>query len=195
VSIHPRSFVHPTAVVDAGAVIGAETRIWHFCHVMGGAVIGERCSFGQGSFVAGGVRVGNGVKVQNNVSLYDGVTLEDEVFVGPSAVFTNVSNPRASVVRKHEYRPTRVERGATIGANATIVCGVTLGKWCFVAAGAVVTRDVPAHALVAGVPARRIGWVSRYGERLAPDEKGEAVCPATGERYRIDGETATLVSP
>jgi UDP-2-acetamido-3-amino-2,3-dideoxy-glucuronate N-acetyltransferase len=192
VSIDPSAYVDPTAVVDPGASIGARTRIWHFCHVMSGAVIGADSSFGQGCYVAGSVRVGERVKVQNNVSLYDGVTLDDEVFVGPSAVFTNVENPRAGVVKKAEYQPTRVRRGASIGANATVVCGVTLGEYCFVAAGAVVTRDVPDHALVAGVPARRIGWMSRHGERLDFDAEGEATCPATGERYGLDGEVVKM---
>lgn len=162
-------FVHPTAIIDEGATVGDDTKIWHFSHVMGGARIGRRCVLGQNAFVAGGVTVGDGCKIQNNVSLYDGVVLEDDVFVGPSAVFTNVSTPRAFVSRRDEYRTTVVERGASIGANATIVCGHRVGAYALVAAGAVVTHDVPAYALVAGVPARRIGWVCRCGERLASD--------------------------
>jgi UDP-2-acetamido-3-amino-2,3-dideoxy-glucuronate N-acetyltransferase len=175
--------VHPTAVIDEGATIGHRTRIWHFCHVSTGAVIGQDCSFGQNCFVAPGVVVGNNVKVQNNVSIYDGVVLEDDVFCGPSMVFTNVMNPRSAVSRKDEYRRTLVRRGASIGANATIVCGVTIGEYAFVAAGAVVRRDVPAHCLVAGVPSRIVGWMSRHGERLNFDEHGQARCPATGDRY------------
>lgn len=177
-------FVHPTAVVDDGARIGAGTKIWHFCHVMSGAEIGEACSLGQNVFVAAGARLGRNVKVQNNVSIYEGVELDDDVFCGPSMVFTNVVNPRSAVSRKHEYRPTRVRRGATIGANATILCGVTLGEHCFVAAGAVVSRDVPSYALVMGVPARVVGWMSRHGERLEFGPDDVAVCPATGDRYR-----------
>jgi len=178
-------YVHPTAVVDEGATIGAGTKIWHFCHVMSGAVIGERCSLGQNVFVGGRARLGANVKVQNNVSIYDCVEIEDDVFCGPSMVFTNVMNPRAHVSRKEEYRVTRVRRGATIGANATVVCGTTLGEYCFVGAGAVVTRDVPPYALVVGNPARRIGWMSAHGERLHFDSNNEAVCPATGQRYRL----------
>src|SRR6186997_3683504 len=151
-------YVHESSYLDAGAVVGKGTKIWHFCHVMPGAVIGERCSLGQNVVVMNGTKVGNNVKVQNNVSIYEGVELEDDVFCGPSMVFTNVLNPRAHVSRKHEYRKTLVRRGATIGANATIVCGTTLGEYAFVGAGAVVSRDVPPYALVVGVPARRTGW-------------------------------------
>lgn len=178
-------FVHPSAVVDEGASLGAGTKVWHFVHVSSGAVIGEGCVLGQGVYVGPGVRIGNRVRVQNHVSIYEGVTLEDEVFVGPSAVFTNVQNPRAAVPRKHEFRPTYVKRGATLGANCTIVCGTTIGAHAFVAAGAVVTHDVPDHALMIGVPARHAGWMSRHGERLALPltGDGEAACPATGERY------------
>lgn len=177
--------IHPSAIVDAGAQIGAGTRVWHWVHVCGGARIGEGCSLGQGVFVGNDVVLGRGVKVQNNVSIYDAVTLEDEVFCGPSMVFTNVLNPRAAVVKKDEYRRTLVRRGATIGANATIVCGVMLGEYAFIAAGAVVTQDVPAHALMLGVPARQAGWMSRHGERLnlPLTGDGEARCSATGERY------------
>lgn len=185
--------VHPSAIVDEGAVIGAGTRIWHFVHVCGGAVIGERCSLGQNVFVGNRARIGNGVKVQNNVSLYDDVILDDDVFCGPSAVFTNVVNPRAHVERKTEYRPTRVGRGASLGANCTIVCGATLGEYSFVGAGAVVTGDVPAFALVVGVPARQIGWMSAYGERLELPLAGEASvqCPNDGSRYHLQGDRVT----
>lgn len=181
--------IHPSAIVDAGAVLGAATRVWHFAHVCAGARIGDHCSLGQNVYVGNDVILGNQVKVQNNVSIYDAVTLEDEVFCGPSMVFTNVYNPRAAVPRKHEYRRTWVRRGATIGANATIVCGVMIGEYAFVAAGAVVNRDVPPYALVAGVPARQIGWISRYGERLALplSGDGEARCPQTGETYVLQG--------
>src|SRR5205085_8311552 len=155
--------VHESAYVDDGAQIGAGTKVWHFCHVMPGAVIGERCSIGQNVVVMPGTRIGNNVKIQNNVSIYEGVTLEDDVFCGPSCVFTNVMNPRSHVSRKHEYRPTLVKRGSSIGANATIVCGVTLGEYAFIGAGAVVTSDVPSYALMVGVPARRVGWMCQCG--------------------------------
>jgi len=185
--------IHPSAIVDKGAVIGAGTRIWHFVHVCGGAVIGERCTLGQNVFVGNRAWIGNGVKVQNNVSLYDDVILEEDVFCGPSAVFTNVVNPRAHVERKTEYRPTRVGRGASLGANCTIVCGATLGKYSFVGAGAVVTGDVPDFALVVGVPARQIGWMSAYGERLELPLHGEASvqCPNDGSRYHLRGDRVT----
>ncbi|ARU04184.1 N-acetyltransferase [Comamonas serinivorans] len=177
--------IHPTAIVDEGAQLGVGTRIWHWVHVCGGARIGERCSLGQGVFVGNDVVLGHGVKVQNNVSIYDAVTLDDEVFCGPSMVFTNVVNPRAGVVKKDEYRRTHVKRGATLGANCTLVCGATVGEYAFIGAGAVVTQDVPAHALMVGVPARQIGWMSRHGERLdlPLTGEGEARCPATGTRH------------
>ncbi|UCG17504.1 MAG: N-acetyltransferase [Phycisphaerales bacterium] len=180
-------FVHPTAVVDDGAIIGAGTKIWHFCHVMKGAVIGEGCSLGQNVFVAPRTRLGRNVKVQNNVSIYELVECEDDVFLGPSMVFTNVINPRSHISRKHEYMTTLVRRGATIGANATVVCGITLGEYCFIGAGAVVRADVPAYALVVGVPGRVIGWMSAHGERLDFGTGNEAVCPGSGERYRRVG--------
>ena len=183
--------IHPSAIVDAGAQLGDGTRVWHFAHVCAGARIGVRCSLGQGVFVGNDVTIGANVKVQNHVSVYDAVTLEDDVFCGPSMVFTNVHNPRSAVSRKHAYRRTRVRRGATLGANCTIVCGVTIGRYAFVGAGAVVNRDVPDFALMVGVPARRIGWMSRHGERLdlPASGHGDAVCPATAERYRLDGDT------
>lgn len=182
------AFVHESAWVDAGASIGAGTRIWHFVHVLPGTVIGQNCVLGQNVMAGPDVSIGNGCKIQNNVALYRGVVLEDDVFCGPSCVFTNVLTPRAHVERKNEFAPTLVRRGATIGANATIVCGNTLGAYCMIAAGAVVTKDVPDFALMAGVPARRIGWVSRSGERLGPD----LTCPRTGERYRQVGETLSI---
>jgi UDP-2-acetamido-3-amino-2,3-dideoxy-glucuronate N-acetyltransferase len=195
--MHPavNPFVHPSAVVDPGAQLGAGTRVWHFAHVCGGARLGPGCSLGQGVFVGNDVQIGRGVKIQNNVSVYDAVTLEDDVFCGPSMVFTNVHNPRAAVPRKDEYRRTLVRRGATLGANCTVVCGTTVGEYAFVGAGAVVSRDVPAYALVVGVPARRIGWVSRHGERLNLPAHGDgsATCPATGERYRLQGSLLELL--
>jgi len=187
------SSVHPSAIIDDGAQIGASTRIWHWVHVCGGAVIGEGCSLGQNVFVGNRVRIGNNVKIQNNVSVYDNVTLEDDVFCGPSMVFTNVYNPRSAVPRKDQYLDTLVRQGATLGANCTIICGVTIGTQAFVGAGAMVNRDVPDHALVVGVPARQIGWMSAYGEQLPlPLEgEGEAICEHTGDRYVLDGTTLT----
>ena len=191
--------IHPSAIVDEGAQIGDGSRVWHFAHVSPGARIGEGCSLGQGVYVGNDVTIGRNVKVQNNVSVYDAVTLEDDVFCGPSMVFTNVFNPRSAVVRKNEYRRTLVRRGATLGANCTVVCGTTVGEYAFVGAGAVVSRDVPAFALMVGVPAKRIGWMSRHGERLQLPVRGEgeaelvAACPATGERYRLQGDTLTLL--
>jgi len=187
--------VHPSAIVDTGAVLGEATRVWHFAHVCAGARIGAGCSLGQNVFVGDDVVIGDHVKVQNNVSVYDAVTLEDEVFCGPSMVFTNVYNPRAAVVRKHEYRRTLVRRGATIGANATIVCGVTIGEHAFVGAGAVVNRDVPAFALMTGVPARQTGWISRFGERLPLPltGRGDARCSHTGDLYVLNDGVCTLL--
>jgi UDP-2-acetamido-3-amino-2,3-dideoxy-glucuronate N-acetyltransferase len=183
-------WAHPTAVIDRPVAIGAGTKIWHFAHVMTGATIGAGCSLGQNAFVAGGAAIGDRCRIQNNVSLYDGVVLGDDVFVGPSAVFTNVVNPRAFVARKAEYRPTLVEAGASIGANATIVCGHRLGAFCLVAAGAVVTSDVAPYALVAGVPARRIAWICRCGTTL-PRTRGRALtCTACKSRYALSGRGA-----
>lgn len=182
-----KTMIHPTAIVDEGAEIGEGSRIWHWVHICAGARIGQACSFGQNVFVGNDVRIGNNCKIQNNVSIYDAVTLEDDVFCGPSMVFTNVYNPRSAVNRRNEYRRTLVKRGATIGANATIVCGVTLGEFAFVAAGAVITKDVKPYALMAGIPARQIGWVSQHGERLdlPINGDGETSCPATGKLYRL----------
>ena len=180
------TFIHPTAVVDEPATVGEGTRIWHFTHVCAGATLGPRCTLGQNVYEAATARLGAHVKVQNNVSIYDGVTLEDDVFCGPSCVFTNIANPRSEIVRKHAYAPTVVRRGATLGANATLVCGVTIGRFAFIGAGAVVTRGlVPDYALMLGVPARQVGWVSRHGHRLPePDAEGLRRCPESGWRYR-----------
>ena len=185
--------IHPSAIIDDGAQIGSKCRIWHFVHVCSGATIGDRTSLGQGVFVGGKAIIGKNCKIQNNVSVYDGVILEDDVFVGPSAVFTNVYNPRAAVVRKSEYRDTLVRQGVTIGANATIVCGVEIGRHSFIAAGAVVTKDVPDFALIGGVPGKQIGWMSAFGEQLDFAEDGTARCPHTGESYQLkDGAVIRL---
>jgi UDP-2-acetamido-3-amino-2,3-dideoxy-glucuronate N-acetyltransferase len=191
---HCPYYAHPSAIIDEGATIGEGTRIWHWVHVCGGARIGRGCSLGQNVFVGNRVVIGDNVKIQNNVSVYDGVTLEDDVFCGPSMVFTNVYNPRAAISRKHEFRETLVMRGATLGANCTILCGVTIGAYAFVGAGAVVNRDVPDFALMLGVPARHVGWMSRYGERLDLPLEGEAqtTCPHTGERYRLEAGRCRL---
>ena len=187
-------FAHETAVIDEGCTIGEGTKIWHFTHIMTGAVIGKKCNLGQNVVVSPGVTLGNNVKVQNNVSIYTGVICEDDVFLGPSMVFTNVVNPRSAVVRRDQYQQTLVRKGATIGANATIVCGITLGEYCFVGAGAVVIRDVKAYALVVGNPAPRIGWMSEYGHRLHFDEEGIAVCPESGVKYRLEAENVVKIS-
>ena len=179
--------VHPTAVVDGGAQVGKGTSIWHFCHVSDGTIIGSNCSFGQNCFVASGVLIGSNVKVQNNVSLYGGTIIEDDVFLGPSCVLTNVSNPRSEVNRRGIYEETRVCRGSTIGANATIVCGVTLGRYCFVAAGAVVTKSIPDYAFVKGVPGRQHGWMSRHGHLLRKElGSSTMLCPESGFKYQVE---------
>lgn len=188
-------YVHPTAVVDAGAQIGARSRIWHFAHVSAGARIGAGCIFGQNTFVADGVVVGQNVKVQNNVAIYTGTVIEDDVFLGPSCVLTNVTNPRSQVNRHSLYEKTLIRRGATIGANATIVCGITLGRYCFIAAGAVVTKDVPDYALVQGVPGRQAGWMSRHGHVLIFDGKGRAKCPESGLCYSLAQKVTCLDLP
>jgi UDP-2-acetamido-3-amino-2,3-dideoxy-glucuronate N-acetyltransferase len=182
----PDYFVHESSYIDDGAVVGAGTKIWHFSHVLPGAVIGERCNLGQNVVVMGRTRIGDNVKIQNNVSIYEGVELEDDVFCGPSCVFTNVVNPRSHISRKSEYRRTLVRRGATIGANATIICGATLGEYAFIGAGAVVRGEVPDYALMVGVPARRVGWMCRCGMRLELVD-GTAACGSCGSRYREDG--------
>lgn len=179
-------FAHPTAVIDENCQIGEGTRIWHFTHIMSSCSIGKDCNIGQNVFVASGVILGNNVKIQNNVSVYKGVVCEDDVFLGPSMVFTNVINPRSAVDRKNEYRETIVGRGATIGANATIVCGHRIGRYAFIGAGAVVTHDVPDYALMMGNPARQSGWVSEYGHTLLFDDEGVAVCPESGQLYLLN---------
>lgn len=186
--------IHPTAIVDEGAVLGEGCRVWHFVHISAGARIGDRCSFGQGVFVGNDVVIGDNVKIQNNVSVYDAVTLEEDVFCGPSMVFTNVYNPRSAVTRKNEYRRTLVRRGATLGANCTIVCGVTIGQYAFIGAGAVINRNAPDFALMVGVPGRQIGWMSRYGERLRLPLEGhaEARCPYTGDGYTLCGRVVQV---
>lgn len=187
-------FVHPTSIIDEPCEIGHGTKIWHFAHIMAGVRIGQGCSFGQNCFVASGVVIGNNVKVQNNVSIYEGVEMEDDVFCGPSMVFTNIVNPRSHVVRKSKYLRTLVHRGATIGANATIICGHEIGEYAFIGAGAVVTSDVPNYALMLGVPARQRGWVSRYGQRLEFGPDGTAICAESGKRYCLsaNGSVAPL---
>ena len=177
-------YIHPSSYVDDDVVIGSGTKIWHFCHVQSGAKIGERCIFGQNCNVANDVVIGNNVKVQNNVSIYTGTTIEDDVFLGPSCVLTNVSNPRSQIARHSLYEKTLIRRGATIGANATIVCGITLGRYCFIAAGAVVTKDVPDYAFIVGVPGKQRGWMSRHGHILKPGPDGIMVCPESGLHYK-----------
>ena len=189
--------IHPTAIIDPGAVIGEETAVWHWTHICGGARIGRSCSLGQNVFVGNDVTIGDNVKIQNNVSVYDAVAIEDDVFCGPSAVFTNVYNPRAFIPRKDEYRKTTVRRGVTLGANCTIVCGVTIGEYAFVGAGAVVTKDVKAYALVVGVPAMQIGWMSQHGERLdlPLTGSGQTFCAHTGARYSLEGDSCSRHMP
>ena len=179
---------HISAIIDEGAQIGDGTNIWHFCHVMPTAVIGKNCNIGQNVFIDNNVVIGNGVKIQNNVSVYNGVTCEDDVFIGPSVVFTNVLNPRSAIERKNEFKKTVLRKGASIGANATIVCGNEIGQYAMIGAGAVITKPVKAYALVAGNPAKQIGWVSEYGNRLVFEERGNAVCEESGEEYYLEGD-------
>jgi len=190
----PDYFVHESSYVDEGAVVGAGTKIWHFSHVLPGAVIGARCNLGQNVVVMGGTKIGDNVKIQNNVSIYEGVELEQDVFCGPSCVFTNVVNPRSHISRKHEYRRTLVKRGSSIGANATIVCGVTLGEFAFIGAGAVVTADVPPYGLMVGVPARRVGWMCQCGERLHVTA-GRAECASCGAAYAEQASALRQTTP
>lgn len=186
-------FAHETAVVDEKCIIGKGTKIWHFSHIMSGSEIGENCNIGQNVVISPGVKLGRNVKVQNNVSIYTGVICEDDVFLGPSMVFTNIVNPRSAVIRKDSYVSTIVEKGATVGANSTIVCGHRIGKYAFIGAGAVVTREVKPYALVVGNPARQTGWMSEYGHKLKFDEAGVAICPESGDKYRIlDGNVSKI---
>lgn len=187
-------FAHPTAVIDEGCTIGKGTKIWHFTHIMTGCEIGENCNLGQNVVVSPGVRLGRNVKVQNNVSIYTGVICEDDVFLGPSMVFTNILNPRSAIVRRDQYIATLVKKGASIGANATIICGHTIGEYSMVGAGAVVTKDVMPYALVVGNPARQVGWVSEYGHRLHFDENGIAVCPESGQKYKLEQDLIRKIS-
>ena len=187
-------FAHPTAVIDEGSEIGIGTKIWHFCHIMPDCKIGNNCSLGQNVVVSPNVVVGNGVKIQNNVSLYSGVICEDEVFLGPSVVFTNVINPRSTISRKHQFKSTIVKKGATIGANATIICGITIGRYAFIGAGAVVTKDVPDYALITGNPGQFSGWMSENGHKLHFDDTGIAVCKETGQRYQLKDGVVECIS-
>lgn len=186
-------FAHETAVIDDGCKIGKGTKIWHFSHIMTGSEIGENCNIGQNVVISPAVKLGNNVKVQNNVSVYTGVICEDDVFLGPSMVFTNVINPRSAVIRKDKYVTTVVEKGASIGANSTIICGNTIGSYSFIGAGAVVTKDVKPYALVVGNPARQTGWISEYGHKLSFDSTGIAVCPESNERYRLENGTVSKI--
>lgn len=181
-------FAHPTAVIDKGALVGAGTKVWHFSHLMPSSSVGTRCTIGQNVYIDNNVVIGNGVRIQNNVSVYNGVIIEDDVFLGPSMIFTNVINPRSFIERKNEFRKTRVGRGATIGANATILCGISIGDYAMIGAGAVVTSDVAAYALLMGNPARQQGWVSKAGHTLKFDNQGIAICPETAERYQLAGQ-------
>lgn len=186
-------FAHSSAIVDDGCQVGAGTKIWHFSHIMPGCIIGKNCNIGQNVVISPKVVLGNNVRIQNNVSVYEGVICEDDVFLGPSMVFTNVINPRSAVSRKHEYLKTLVKKGASIGANATIVCGNEIGEYAFIGAGAVVTKPVPAYALVIGNPARQSGWMSEYGHKLKFDEKGKAVCPESGQEYLLNNNKVTKI--
>jgi len=186
-------FAHETAVIDNGCKIGKGTKIWHFSHVMAGSEIGENCNIGQNVVVSPGVRLGKNVKVQNNVSIYTGVICDDDVFLGPSMVFTNIINPRSEIIRKDSYQTTIVEKGASIGANSTIICGTIIGRYAFIGAGAVVTKDVKPYALVVGNPARQTGWMSEFGHKLIFDNKGFAVCPESGERYRLENGSVNKI--
>ena len=186
-------FFHPTAIIDEGAIIGNDTNIWHFSHIMPNSEIGEHCNIGQNVVILPGVKIGNGVKIQNNVSVYTGVTCEDDVFLGPSMVFTNVINPRSAIERKNEYKKTLVRKGASIGANATIVCGNEIGQYAMIGAGAVITKPVKPYALVVGNPAKQIGWVSEYGHRLVFEERGNAVCEESGQEYYMEGDVVVRV--
>jgi UDP-2-acetamido-3-amino-2,3-dideoxy-glucuronate N-acetyltransferase len=185
-------FVHESSYIDQGAIVGKGTKIWHFCHVMGKAVLGEGCNIGQNVFIDNNVVVGNGVKIQNNVSLYNGVVVEDDVFLGPSMVLTNVINPRSFIERKTEFKPTNIKKGATIGANATIVCGVEIGEYALIGAGAVINKNVPAYALIVGNPGRQIGWISQYGNRLEFDTNGLAFSPEDGLRYKLENNLVSV---
>lgn len=187
-------FVHETAVVDPGCIIGEGTKIWHFCHIMPNSRIGDNCSLGQNVVISPGTILGNNVKIQNNVSVYTGVECEDDVFLGPSMVFTNVINPRSAIIRKSEYKKTLVKRGATIGANATIICGITIGEFAFIGAGAVVTKSVPPFALITGNPGRHKGWMSEYGHKLQFNEVGIAVCKESGQQYELKNSTVKRIS-
>lgn len=187
-------FAHPTAVIDEGCFIGGDTKIWHFCHIMSGCTIGSACSLGQNVVVSPGVVLGSNVKVQNNVSIYTGVVCEDDVFLGPSMVFTNVINPRSAIVRKDQYRTTLVKKGASIGANATIICGNEIGAYALIGAGAVITKPVPAYALMTGNPARQTGWVSEYGHKIIFNEEGRAVCPESGALYLLQNNQVSKLN-
>jgi UDP-2-acetamido-3-amino-2,3-dideoxy-glucuronate N-acetyltransferase len=187
-------FSHPSAIIDENCIIGDGTRVWHFSHIMSGCRIGKNCNLGQNVVVSPGVILGENVKVQNNVSIYTGVVCEDDVFLGPSMVFTNVINPRSAIIRKDQYKKTIVRKGASIGANATVVCGNEIGGFAMIGAGAVITKPVPAYALYVGNPARRIGWISEYGHRLQFDVLGKAVCPESGQQYALEGETVKRIS-
>jgi UDP-2-acetamido-3-amino-2,3-dideoxy-glucuronate N-acetyltransferase len=186
-------FVHETAIIDEGCQIGAGTKIWHFSHIMSDCIIGKRCNLGQNVVVSSGVVLGNNVKVQNNVSIYTGVICEDDVFLGPSMVFTNVINPRSAIVRKNEYRRTHVGKGASIGANATLVCGNDIGEYAMIGAGAVVTKPVAPYALIVGNPGRQLGWISEYGHRLQFDKSNKAVCPESGQQYELQNNKVTKI--